>query len=84
MLSYPPVIIPNIPSKRMNESLNITGLVSFSYAKNDTISKSGGIIKANVVLLTAPTREMKSPKNGIASARITVKNKSKLFKVHFM
>lgn len=47
-----------------------------------TISKSGGIIKANVVLLTAPTSEMKSPKNGIASAKITEKikmNYSKYF-----
>lgn len=36
-----------------------------------TISKVGGIINAKVVLLTAPTSEMKSPKNGIASAKIT-------------
>lgn len=73
MLSYPPVIIPNIPKKRMKESLIITVFVSFSSAWYVTISNSGGIIRANVVLLTAPTRDMNSPRNGIASARITVK-----------
>ena len=78
ILSYVPVANPKSPINNINMSFVIVILSSFGLCQQTTISMIGGKRRASAVLLTAPTSDIKRPKCGIASARMT----RKIYKVY--
>lgn len=70
-LSYVPVAKPNTPINTIIMSFAIVKKPRLVLCQQTIISIIGGNTRARAVLLTAPTRDMKRPSFGIASARIT-------------
>lgn len=73
MLSYVPVMQPTNAINRMIKFLIIIVGVSSETLAVVTSSMRGGNTRASAVLLTAPTKEMKSERKGIDSAKTTEK-----------
>lgn len=70
-LSYVPVAKPNTPISTIITSLVIVKKPRLVLCQQTIMSIIGGKTRASAVLLTAPTKDMKRPNFGIASARIT-------------
>lgn len=71
ILSYVPVAKPSTPISTIITSFAIVKKPRLVLCQQTIISMIGGNTRARAVLLTAPTRDMKRPNFGIASARIT-------------
>lgn len=71
MLSYVPVAKPNTPISTIDTSFEIVRKPRLVLCQHMIISMIGGNTRASAVLLTAPTRDIKRPNFGMASARIT-------------
>lgn len=70
-LSYVPVAKPNTPISTIITSFVIVKTLRLVLCQQTIMSIIGGKTRASAVLLTAPTKDMKRPNFGIASARIT-------------